>query len=111
MAHLIDKDEAVSKIKRRIDEINEEAALYSSDSEHDYFYRIKEEAYKNSISIINSLKAKEIDLEKEIKEEYLKYRRYDVKNNMLVILNEPQFNNIAKHFFELGFNAGKENKL
>ena len=38
----------------------------------------------------------------EIKEEYLNRRWYGGKNNMFVILNEPQFNKIAKHFFELG---------
>ena len=48
------------------------------------------------------LGVKEIDLEKEIKEEYLKRRCYIGKGNMLVILNEPQFNEVAKHFFELG---------
>jgi len=50
---------------------------------------------------------KDVDLEKEIKEEYLKRRCYYGKDNILVILNEPQFNNIAKHFFELGLKAQK----
>ena len=54
------------------------------------------------LSFIDTLKAKEVDLDKEIKEEYLKHRRYGVRDNMLVILNESQFNKIAKHFFELG---------
>jgi hypothetical protein len=49
----------------------------------------------------------EVDLKKEIKEEYLKRRCYYGKDNILVILNEPQFNNIAKHFFELGLKAQK----
>lgn len=50
---------------------------------------------------------KGVDLEKEIKEEYLKRRCYGGRDNMLVILNEPQFNNIAKHFFELGLKTKK----
>ena len=49
----------------------------------------------------------EVDLEKEIKEEYLKRRCYVGKNNMLAILNEPQFNEVAKHFYELGIKAQK----
>jgi len=56
-------------------------------------------------SFIKSLEVKEVDLDKEIKEEYLKHRRYGVRDNMLVILNESQFNKIAKHFFELGLKA------
>ena len=53
----------------------------------------------------NPLEVKEADLEKEIKEEYLKHRCYGGRDNMFVILNEPQFNKIAKHFFELGLKA------
>jgi hypothetical protein len=59
------------------------------------------------LSSLDNLGAKEVDLEKEIKEEYLKHRQYGGKVNMLVILNEPQFNKIAKHFFELGLKAQK----
>jgi len=112
MAHLIDKDEAVSKIKRRIDEINEKAASYSSDSEHDYFYRIEEEAYKNSISIINSLKAKEIDLEKEINK-YISDNFFGSETIGFFAVRtneEPNDQDIAlcaKHFFELGLKAQK----
>lgn len=47
-------------------------------------------------------------IDKEIKEEYNKRRQYSGgRDNMLVILNEPQFNEIAKHFFELGFKSQK----
>ena len=59
------------------------------------------------LEIIDTLEVKEVDIDKEIEEEYLKRRCYGGKNNMLVILNEPQFNKIAKHFFELGLNAQK----
>lgn len=53
----------------------------------------------------DSIEVKEVDLEEEIKEEYLKRRCYGGRDNMLVILNEPEFNTIAKHFFELGLSA------
>lgn len=44
----------------------------------------------------------------EIKEEYLKRRCYGGRDNMLVILNEPEFNTIAKHFFELGIQVSNK---
>ena len=71
-------------------------------------------AYRDGIEdaikiVIKSLK--EVDLEKEIKEEYLERRCYVGKDNMLVILNEPQFNEVAKHFIELGIKAQKEEEV
>lgn len=57
--------------------------------------------------MIMTQKEKEVDLDKIIKEEYLKQRCYRGKDNMLVILNEPDFNKIAKHFFELGLKVQK----
>lgn len=68
--------------------------------------------YLSVLRLINSLQQEqpEVDLEKEIKEEYLKHRCYGGRDNMLVILNEPQFNKIAKRFIELGLNTRKEEK-
>lgn len=65
------------------------------------------EGYTRTKKIISSLEVKDVDLEEEIKEEYLKRRCYGGRYNMLVILNEPEFNTIAKHFFELGLKAQK----
>ncbi len=59
------------------------------------------------ISSLDTLEVKEVDLDKEIKKEYLERRCYGGRDNMLVILNEPQFNEIAKHFFELGLKVQK----
>lgn len=49
--------------------------------------------------------ATKIDLDKEIKKIYLKHRQYGGNNNMLVILNELQFNDIDTHFIEFGLKA------
>lgn len=67
----------------------------------------KIDVLQHLLSFLDTLEVKEVDLEKEIKEEYLKRRRYGGRDNMLVILNELQFNDIARHFFELGLNARK----
>lgn len=111
MTHLIDKDALVAKIEKWRDGIKKgifSIPLTSSDRAYSTF---EYEILGNVKDYLDTLEVKEVNLEKEIKEEYLKYRRYDDKNNMLVILNELQFNKIAKYFFKLGFNAGKENKL
>ena len=59
------------------------------------------------ISSLDTIEMKEVDLDKEIKKEYIERRCYGGRDNMLVILNEPQFNEIAKHFFELGLKVQK----
>jgi len=69
------------------------------------FGKGKLEALEGIVDFLNTLEVKEVDLEKEIKEEYLKRRCYGGRDNMFVVLNEPQFNNIAVHFFELGLKA------
>ena len=95
---LIDKDVLTEKLwERRI--------------KHRYFGGSPYSEYGHEddeiLSLINTLEVKEVDLEKEIKKEYLERRCYGGKNNMFVILNEPQFNEIAKHFFELGLKTQK----
>lgn len=66
------------------------------------------EGYTRTKKIISYLEVKDVDLEEEIKEEYLKRRCYGGRDNMLVILNEPEFNTIAKHFFELGMQVSNK---
>lgn len=72
MEYLINKDILVSEIERRIHRNNEKAATYSSNSEHNYLYRVKNAVYKDLLSFINTLKVKEDDnmIEKTCK--YLK---------------------------------------
>lgn len=94
---LINKDYVVAEIEKRIKEVSQiEKASYEIG-----LY----DAYKTILSFLDTLEVEEVDLEKEIKEEYLKYRRYGGRDNMLVILNEPQFDKIAKHFIEFGLKA------
>jgi hypothetical protein len=88
---LIDKDTLVAEIDRQ-------KIGYNIDGKHSVEY----DTTRKILNIINTLEVKEVDLEKEIKKEYLERRCYGGKNNMFVILNEPQFNEITKHFFELG---------
>lgn len=68
------------------------------------------EGYTRIKKIVSSIEVQEVDLEEEIKEEYLKRRCYGGRDNMLVILNEPEFNTIAKHFFELGMQVSNKSQ-
>ena len=104
MAQYIDKDTLIAEIERRMADILDEC---SKRKRFQFTLYGKTIALENLLSFINTIEVKEVDLEKEIKEEYLKCRWYGGKNNMFVILNEPQFNKIAKYFFELGLKAQK----
>lgn len=99
MKHYIDKDALVAHLATLLDKkkYSDEYEVAFRDGNNSAIYAISH--------FLNTLEVKEVELEKEIKEEYLKRRQYDGKVNMLVILNEPQFNEIAKHFFELGLRS------
>ena len=47
MTQYIDKSALVAEIERRIDRDNEDAASYSSNSEHNYLYKVKKRVYRN----------------------------------------------------------------
>lgn len=92
MANLIDKDAVIAEINRRI-------------KEHHSGYLV---CLKDILSFLDTLEVKEADLVKEIiNEEYLKLRRYGVRDNMLVVLNQLQFEDIANFFFRLGLKVQK----
>lgn len=101
MPQYIDKAAAEAAIKRIIDEMYAGRPFDSLSSEQQkaLWY------VKSAMSAIRNIEAKEVDLEKEIKEAYLKYRCYGGRDNMLVVLNEQQFSKLAKHFFERGLNC------
>ena len=93
---MINKDALVAEIKERIETYNKG---YANGDDR------RADALEVLLHDINTLEMKEVDLDGEIKEEYLKRRCCGGRDNMLVILSEPQFNKIAKYFFELGLKA------
>ena len=103
MKQYIDKDALVEEIKERIDRDNEMAASYPSNSEHDYFYRVKEKVYKSLLSFLDTLEVKEVDLEKE-------YEDFVIDDPILgnFITNDTMGMMVAKHFFELGLKVKGE---
>lgn len=104
MAQYIDKDAVVAEIKERINKNNERAASYSSDSEHDYFYRVKEDVYKDLLYFLKHLEVKEVDLDKEV-ERFVKSEEFQKASGTIKVTNL-----LAKHFFELGLKAQKGDK-
>ena len=107
MAQYIDKSAVVEEIKERIDRDNEMAASYPSNSEHDYFYRVKEKVYKSLLSFIDTLEVKEVDLEKEIQQHIndcldIKFPTTDIKT----IAKDVEYT--AHKFFELGLKVKGE---
>ena len=99
----LDADKMITEIERQ----QRRLIVLSSDTEKVNIRRdcaIQNGVYNSILDFINSFQQKQLnaDLEKEIKEEYLKHRCYGGRDNMLVILNEPQFNEVAKYFYSLG---------
>ena len=93
---LIDKDKIVAEIEKCYNECLKRAKVIDSD-----YWIAKADAYRNVLVILNdTIKVKEVDLEKEI--EFVKgdYAQVDVTWN-------KDFDFIAKHFFELGLKTQK----
>jgi len=98
MANYIEKAAVVAEIEKKKEHVTSQTP----------FAKGARYGLEVAIDAVNAIEVKEVDLEKEIKEEYLKRRCYGGRDNMLVILNEPQFNKIAKHFFELGMQVSNK---
>ena len=94
---LIDKDVVVANIERRI-KTNKECMLGLRNLD---YYQGKVDALNDTISSLNTLEVKEVDLD----EEYKVFVEKDPVYNQLV--NGIVGKAIAKHFFELGLKAKK----
>ena len=92
MAQYIDKAAVVAEIERLDD-------FYHSNSASRQVF------IECLLDFLDTIELKEASIEEIAKKEYLKLRRYGGRDNMLVVLNELQFNDIAKYFFELGLKA------
>ena len=97
MAHLIDKNALIAEIERL-----------------DEFYHLSKSAggqafIESLFSFLNTLEVKEKDLSEEMDKEWDKCEPIDEGMGLeIASIEHEQFDNIAKHFFELGLNAKKE---
>ena len=96
MEQFILKPALVSEIERRI-KTNKECMLGLRDLD---YYQGKVDALNDIISFIDTLEAKEVDLEKE-------YEEFVVDDPIFgnFITNDTMGMKLAKHFFELGTKA------
>ena len=121
MAHLIDKDTLVAVIEGRMKILTHEMnKFYYASNYNEWKFAANE--YKSLISFINTLKVKEVDLEKESASADLERELCDyfegwrinyyseteelLKNNGCTV-DIDDVKEIARHFFELGLKARK----
>ena len=96
MTQYIDKSALVAEIERRI-KTNKECMLGLRNLD---YYQGKVDALNDTLSSLYTLEVKEVDLEKEIANQY--------ESNYEDYLTYEEFADIAKHFFELGLKAKGE---
>ena len=106
MAQLIDKDALVAEIEKRI-KTNKECMLGLRNLG---YYQGKVDALNDTISFINTLEVKEVDLDKYLKED-IEDMFFDLDGVAVKgathYLTVEDIKDIAKHFFELGLKAKK----
>lgn len=96
MAHLINKDALVAEIEKRIKRYDTPTDGMGSNYSHQH-------ECKEILSFIDTLEVKEVDLEKEM-DTYFETMQVLEHENIF----ETTFQNIAKHFFELGLKVNNE---
>ena len=98
MAQYIDKAAMVAEIERRI-KINKGCMLGLRNLD---YYQGKVDALSDTISLLDTLEVKEVDLEKE-------YEEFVVDDPIFgnFITNDTMGMELAKHFFELGLKTNK----
>ena len=95
MAHLIDKNALIAKIKHHLQFTPESTNAFIEGEEH---------AYRTILSFLDTLELKESDLEKEIED--VKHN-YKVDDNRHTSICSVDIEWIAEHFFELGLKTQK----
>jgi hypothetical protein len=91
MAQYIDKVAVVAEIEKRVNSLNK-------DRDFNYL-QIKE--LEALLSSMDTLEMREVDLNEEIET--------CLKRHSMLAVGKKDFTNIAKHFFELGLKAQKDN--
>lgn len=106
MTQYINKSALVAEIERRIKHYNESAKEFGDEGYNDnvLMEQCKANACKYILSFLDTLEVKEVDLEKEIDRELETRWRGEY-------LFTSKFRESAKHFFELGLKAQKEEKV
>ena len=94
---LIDKDKVVAEIKKRYENWREKEF-----NSHNIESEIRMSECQHFMLLFNSIKTKEVDLEKEIDEIWNPRFNLGWDEKSLLSMNHEGFTTIAKYFFELG---------
>ena len=111
MAHLIDKAAVVAEIDKRIDELKGTVLEIGNQESHecDVFNDIY--LYEDMLSFLGTLEVKDVDLDDEIVD-YINNHYHIRFDETLERGNDPlttiDFEEIAKHFFELGLKVNND---
>lgn len=103
MEQYIIKDAVVAEIGRRI-KINNGCMLGFKNLD---YYQGKVDALNDTLSFLNTLEVKEVDLKNELKEDWLFADKIEVDCLESMCLTEDMFASLAKKYFELGIKAQK----
>ena len=103
MKQYINKDAVVAEIEKR------------RDLHYKYYMKngagsiaeCKYDEDKDILSLLGTLEAKEVDLEKVFNDEYLKFSNDTDAGDYAFPIDLADFKDFAKHFFELGLKAQK----
>ena len=98
---LIDKDALVVEIRKRLLPV-------IRDKHYDEWEEGQDSERRAILSIIDTLDVKEVDFEKEIDNIWNPRFNLGWDEKSLLEMNHEGFTTIAKHFYELGINASKE---
>lgn len=104
---LIDKDVLLTEIENRIDRCNTKKRSCPVNTQVEVLCDNKIHAYKEVLSLIDTLEVKEVDLEKY----YHEFLQKEWFGNSHVRTISEMMAFTAKHFFELGLKAQLKNEL
>lgn len=108
---LIDKSAVVAEIKSRIKESEKLADVAADNNLHNTLEanELLIRQYTSLLSFLDSLEVKDVGLEKETKKWWKERLHLNPENQLWMDAHQSLV--FAKHFFELGINARKGNKL
>lgn len=114
---LIDKDALVAEIERRLHfdnnwiEGDKRRQMHTNGVSSVYYRMIgSKNACESLLDFINTLKVKEVDLEKVFNDEYLKFSNDTDAGDYAFPIDLADYRDFAKHFFELGLKAAQKGK-
>ena len=105
MKQLIDKDALVAEIKRYKHKADERLKIKGRSLAEERKDSALQNLCGNLIYFLDTLEVKEVDLEKELKEDWLFADKTEVDCLESMCLTEDMFVSLAKKYFQLGLKA------